>query len=79
MSLVVDTFNVSEAKLTLTESKVKNLLMRGYSAKQMADALNIAEKTVKFHLTAIYKKIQVKGFKQLMVRELQFHTQYKNR
>lgn len=46
--------------MTAREMQVLYELIKGYSNKEIADALFIGEKTVKFHLTKIYAKNQVK-------------------
>ncbi len=53
--------NKNEAvKLTKREKDVLALLVRGNSNKDMADAMFISEKTVKNHLTSIFRKLGVK-------------------
>lgn len=42
--------------LTAQEQKVYELVSKGLSNKQVGQELNITEKTVKFHLTKVYKK-----------------------
>lgn len=54
--------------LSNAEANVFRLILRGQSNKEIAAALNIAEKTVKFHNTRIYKKLGVKSRSQLLVR-----------
>ena len=39
----------------------------GLPTKEIADKLCVCEKTVKFHLTAIYKKLQIKSRVQLVL------------
>lgn len=45
--------------LTDRESEVLNLMVGGYSNKQIANKLNISIRTVKFHIANIYAKIEV--------------------
>lgn len=59
-----------EVKLTKREKDVLNLLVKGYSNKDMADTLFISEKTVKNHLTSIFRKLQVKDRTQAAVYAL---------
>ena len=47
-------------KLTRRERDILDLLAKGYSNKDMAEAMFISEKTVKNHLTSIFKKLGVK-------------------
>ncbi|HKJ40097.1 MAG TPA: response regulator transcription factor [Anaerolineales bacterium] len=46
-------------QLTSREIEVLKLLAEGCSNKQIADDLRITVRTVKFHTTNIYKKIEV--------------------
>lgn len=57
------TTNGSEAlrKLSLRETEVITLLMKGASNKEIATKLNIVENTVKVHLRSCYGKIGVKN------------------
>lgn len=45
--------------LTSAESKVAELTAKGLRSKETASFLGVTEKTVKFHLTKIYKKLGV--------------------
>lgn len=45
--------------LTPQELKVKELVSKGLSNREVGTQLSITEKTVKFHLTKIYKKLGV--------------------
>lgn len=47
--------------LTDRELEVLQLLARGLSNKEIAERLNRTEQTVKFHLTSIYRKLEVKN------------------
>lgn len=53
--------------LSQRESEVAELVTQGLSNKEIADRLFVTEKTIKFHLTNIYKKMQVKSRSQLIV------------
>jgi hypothetical protein len=46
---------------------VAELVSKGLSNKEVASQLFVTEKTVKFHLTNIYKKMSVKSRAQLIV------------
>lgn len=48
-------------ELTKAEERVYRLVTLGLSNKSIGEELFVCEKTVKFHLTNVYKKIQVKG------------------
>ena len=48
-------------EVSKAESRVVEFLKEGYTNSQIADRLCVSEKTVKFHLTSIYKKYDVKS------------------
>lgn len=60
-------------RLTKREKDVLLLLVRGHSNKDMADVMFISEKTVKNHLTSIFKKLGVKDRTQAAVYALKHH------
>ena len=45
--------------LSKRESEVVILVVQGLTNKQVADKLCVAEKTVKFHLTNVYKRMNI--------------------
>lgn len=45
--------------LSKRESEVVMLVVQGLTNKQVADRLCVAEKTVKFHLTNVYKQMKI--------------------
>ena len=47
--------------LSNREAEVAELVSKGLSNKEVANQLFVTEKTVKFHLTNIYKKMNVKS------------------
>jgi DNA-binding CsgD family transcriptional regulator len=53
--------------LSNREAEVAELVTKGMSNKEVANQLFVTEKTVKFHLTNIYKKMNVKSRAQLIV------------
>ncbi len=53
--------------LSNREAEVGELVSKGLSNKEVANQLFVTEKTVKFHLTNIYKKMNVKSRAQLIV------------
>lgn len=59
-----------EMKLTKRERDVLELLVKGYSNKEVAAALFISEKTVKNHLTSIFRKLEVKDRTQAVIYAL---------
>jgi DNA-binding NarL/FixJ family response regulator len=48
-------------RLTERETDVLRLLARGWSNQQIAQSLGLTERTVRFHLTNVYDKIEVTG------------------
>lgn len=60
----------NDVRLTKRESDVLSLLVKGYSNKEMAEAMFISEKTVKNHLTSIFRKLGVKDRTQAAVYAL---------
>lgn len=61
-------FNVLVMKgLTNREAEVAVLTSKGLSNKEIGNQLFVTEKTVKFHLMNIYKKMNLKSRAQLIV------------
>ncbi|MFB3778511.1 MAG: helix-turn-helix transcriptional regulator [Bryobacteraceae bacterium] len=54
--------------LTRREEQVYRLALHGYPTKEIADKLGITPRTAKFHLTAIYRKVQVSNHLELIAR-----------
>ena len=63
---------LTEGKLTAREQTVARLVVVGMSNQEIGSQIQISEKTVKFHLTSIYKKLSVKSRAQLIVKLLPF-------
>ena len=53
--------------LTETEIKIIKLLLTGLTNRAIADELYISEKTVKFHLYKVFKKLKVKNRSELIL------------
>jgi len=53
--------------LTETEIKIIKLVLTGMTNKEIADDLYISEKTVKFHLYKVFKKLSLKNRSELML------------
>lgn len=53
--------------LSRRETDVAILVSKGLTNKEVANQLFVTEKTVKFHLTNLYKKMHVKSRTQLIV------------
>jgi LuxR family transcriptional regulator, positive regulator of biofilm formation len=58
---------LTQKGLSNREAEVAELVTKGLSNKEVASQLFVTEKTVKFHLTNIYKKMNVKSRAQLIV------------
>lgn len=52
--------------LTARESQVLQLLIRRLSNREIAQVLNVAERTVKFHVSNIFEKLQVQDRKAVL-------------
>ena len=52
--------------LSRRETEVVVLVLQGLTNKQVADKLCVAEKTVKFHLTNIYKRMEISRRSQIV-------------
>lgn len=55
-----------EAGLTPGQTNVAKLVAHGLKNKRVAERLFITEKSVKFHLTAVYKRLCIRGRHQLI-------------
>jgi LuxR family transcriptional regulator, positive regulator of biofilm formation len=54
-------------KISKAEQEIISFVMKGMSNKEIANSRFVTEKTVKFHLTNIYKKLTIKSRHQLIV------------
>lgn len=66
-SLLLDHQARPELSLTARENQILELMMRRLSNKEIADALRVSERTVKFHISNIFAKLKIQSR-----RELQF-------
>lgn len=57
--------------LSKAEVRVASLVTKGLNNLEIAEKLCVCEKTVKFHLTNVYKKLGVKSRTQLVRNRLQ--------
>lgn len=64
-----DGFNANRP-LTIREKEVISEVCKGKSNLEVGNTLGISEKTIKFHLTRIFKKEKVKSRSALMVKTL---------
>ncbi len=65
-----NTLNVffTKSGLSIRETEVAEAVSKGLSNREVANTLVVPEKTVKFHLSNIYKKLEVKSRAQLIVK-----------
>ena len=52
---------MSKGILTKREREVFELLIKNYTTRDIADKLNISEKTVRNHISNVMQKLDVKG------------------
>ena len=57
---------LQERGLSKRESEVVIFVVQGLTNKQVADQLCVAEKTVKFHLTNVYKRMKISRRSQII-------------
>lgn len=65
----VGSFLESKA-LSKREKEVTILVSTGMSNKEIADSLKVSEKTIKFHLANVFKKLEVPSRAKLIVLTL---------
>ena len=58
-------------ELTPRETEVYNLLLKGYTIKEVADALFISEHTVKSHRLIIFQKMEVHSTHKLLAKKIE--------
>ena len=59
---------LKDQNLTVTEFRVLTKVLEGGSNRDIASKMGVGEKTIKFHLTNIYKKVNVASRAQLIVK-----------
>ncbi|WP_462166949.1 response regulator transcription factor [Pseudoalteromonas sp. GB43] len=59
--------NVILSSLTKREKQVVDEVIKGATNKQVAQVLNITERTVKEHMSSIFHKLKVRDRMQLML------------
>lgn len=64
-------------KLTKSEKIVMNLVCTGISNKDAASKVMVSDRTIKFHLTNIFKKLNVKSRTELIFKQLSVIKQVK--
>ena len=70
--------NKSNTELSAREKQIVQLLINGYSTRDIAYGLNISSETVKTHRKNIHRKLRTHSVVQLMikVRDLEFSITY---
>jgi len=58
---------LTQRGLSRKEVETVNEVVKGVTNKAAADALFVCEKTVKFHLTNVYRKLSLKNRAELIV------------
>lgn len=58
---------LKQSGLSHREAEVAKLINQGITNQEAADRLFVTEKTIKFHLTRIYRKLKVKSRTQLIL------------
>ena len=61
---------LNNVEVTKREAQVRELLVRGMQHKEIASALNISTRTVKFHAGTLYKKYGVANRQELALKLL---------
>ena len=65
---------LSPANITVREREVLDALLENLANKEIADRLNISERTVKFHVSSLLEKFSVRRRADLILLCLQEHT-----
>jgi DNA-binding CsgD family transcriptional regulator len=68
---------VNVAGLTHREAEVAEATTKGFTNRESAQLLFVTEKTIKFHLTNIYRKMNVTSRSQLIVKVLAATAEYR--
>ena len=66
MSITSDKTDISEIKLTKRELEIANLCTKGLLNKEIADQLNISQRTVENHKNNLFKKLGINNTVELM-------------
>jgi DNA-binding NarL/FixJ family response regulator len=65
---------LSPGNITVREREVLDALLKNQANKEIADKLNISERTVKFHVSSLLEKFSVRRRADLILLCLQEHT-----
>lgn len=66
-------------RITKREEEITNLLMDGFSYKDVSQNLYISITTLKSHIRNIFQKKQVNSLQQLLVKEYKRKIEFLNR
>lgn len=66
LSITSDTTDIPEINLTKREIEVANLCAKGLLSKEIADQLNISQRTVEAHKNNLFKKLGINNTVELM-------------
>ena len=64
---------MSKGILTKREREVFELLIKNYTTRDIADKLNISEKTVRNHISNVMQKLGVKGRSSAVIELLKLN------
>lgn len=59
---------IQKLPLSDRERQIVQLLLKGIPNKAIAEQLYVSERTVKFHCTNVYKKLNIKNRYELIVK-----------
>lgn len=73
LALFVDSYaGRIDGRLTAREIEITRFLISGFSAKEIAQSIDIAPYTVRKHMRSVYLKLQVSSQARLCARFLEF-------
>lgn len=64
-----------ERGLSVTEVKVAELLAQGLTNKEIGDQVFVSDKTIKFHMTRIMKKLGLKSRAAVIVMAWKYYVE----
>lgn len=71
-------YNYESRLLSPAEKNVAELIAKGFSNKEISKMLFVTEKTIKYHITNIHKKLKIKSRNKLIVFALTGYKFYIN-
>jgi DNA-binding CsgD family transcriptional regulator len=76
VSTSTTTFSIPGDPLTPTETRVSELVLRGWRTLTIAQALGVSTKAVEQHVTRIYRKSGVSSRAEYITRSLEFRQRH---